>query len=426
MLHIAPRAFRARRLLAVSAVLAAACCAFGQAGETQVQFVVSAPDKPAAEKLFVSLSTDSWPEGGRELSRVAERLYAATIKLPSGTNVEYKFLREQSWQTVEKTVNGDELGNRVLMAPEGAAELVVFHNVARWADEPTGKSRDAVFSIPAAQAGAGETRITGRLETLEKVAAPQLGNERRVFVLLPEDYERNAAARYPVLYMHDGQNLFDAKASTAGAEWGIDEAAARLVQAGQMRPAIIVAVANTPERMKEYSPFPDRNFGGDADKYLAFIVDTLKPQIDKRYRTLTDRENTFIAGSSMGGLVSLYAVVKHPDVFGGAGVISPALFWGNGKMLELLANRELKRPVRIWIDMGTNEGARESAESKVTRAVTDARKLAALLKEKGLAEGQDFMYLEVKDGVHHESAWAARADRFLAFLLPPQPPRPAN
>lgn len=388
------------------------------AADVAVRMLVCAPEA-GTDELYVSLSIEGWPEGGRAIRKLADDLYAADLSLPTDTPIEYKFLRSKNWNSVEKDAQGGELSNRTLAIPRDTPPRTVLHAVARWADQADPPGRLAFVSIPG-QPLRTESRITGRIDTLEGVDAPQLGNQRRVFVWLPENYDANPSERYAVLYLHDGQNLFDATTSAAGAEWGLDEAAARLQADGRMRRAILVGIANTPDRMKEYSPYPDRGFGGDADKYLAFLLETLKPRIDRAYRTLPDRANTFVGGSSMGGLVSLYAVLKHPDVFGGAAVMSPSLRWARWKILDAVETHEFRHPVRIWLDIGTAEGSRSSPDAEVTQAVADCRRLAEILRSKGLKDGESLAYEEAAGAIHHETAWATRADRVLQFLLPPQ------
>lgn len=389
------------------------------AADVSVRMIVCAPDA-ATDELFISFSIDGWPEGGRALKKLSDDLYAADLSLPTDTPMEYKFLRTKNWSTVEKDAQGGELSNRTLAIPRDTPPRTILHAIARWADQPDPPARIAAVSVPG-QPLRTESRITGRIDTLEAVDSPQLGNQRRVFVWLPENYDANRAERYPVFYFHDGQNLFDATLCASGAEWGLDEAAARLQADGKMRRAILVGIANTPDRMKEYSPYPDRGFGGDADKYLAFLIETLKPRIDRDYRTLPDRENTLIGGSSMGGLVSLYALLKHPDVFAGAAVISPSLRWARWKIIEAAEAHEFRQPVRIWLDIGTAEGSRSAPDAEVTQAVADCRRLAEILRTRGLKDGSTLHFEEAAGAIHHETAWAARADRILQFMLPPQP-----
>lgn len=422
MLHALPRIGFPQRV-AIVALLAAATSGF--AGERDVQFIVLAPPGVVTEKMFVSLSTESWPEGGRELRSLGDGLFGVTLKFAPGANVEYKFLHGTSWAQVEKSPGGEELGNRNFIVPNDDAPLVVFNEIARWADQEKAERREVRVSVMSKQPNdtGGATResvVTGKIEVLEDVSSPQLGNKRNIYVRLPDGYDPKSNDRYPVLYMHDGQNLFDAKLSTAGIEWGIDEAATALEKVGRMRKTIIVGIANTKDRMKEYSPYPDKTFGGDADKYLAFLLETVKPEIDKKYNTLPDRENTAIAGSSMGGLVSLYAITKYPDKFVAAGVISPSLWWAKGKILETTSATEFKKPLRLWVDIGANEGTKETPNADANKPVMDCRELVKILKSKNMTEGAEYMYAEIPNGMHNETAWAARAERFLAFLMPPK------
>lgn len=153
---------------------------------------------------------------------------------------------------------------------------------------------------------------------------PQLGKKRRIWVYLPAGYGQSGK-KYPVLYMHDGQNLFDVKTSGFG-EWGVDEVLDSLNQTGAKQAIVVGIDHGGNDRLKEYNPY-DSKFGkGEGKAYLEFLVKTLKPYIDQKFRTLSGARNTSIAGSSMGGLISMYAIAKYPDVFGSAGIFSPA-FW---------------------------------------------------------------------------------------------------
>src|SRR5205085_774096 len=167
--------------------------------------------------------------------------------------------------------------------------------------------------------------VVGDLRVLEGVSSPQLGNRRDILVHLPFSY-RQGHQRYPVLYMHDGQNLFDEATSFCG-EWEVDETMEELRHEGLE--AIVVGIPNMgDQRCEEYSPFPNRRFRSvRGAAYLAFLVETVKPLIDHTFRTLPERDHTGIMGSSMGGLISLYAFFRHPEVFGFAGVMSPSLWF---------------------------------------------------------------------------------------------------
>ncbi|HWK88601.1 MAG TPA: alpha/beta hydrolase-fold protein [Longimicrobium sp.] len=247
--------------------------------------------------------------------------------------------------------------------------------------------------------------VVGTVKRMEGVHSPQLGNERDLLVYLPPSYGRSSR-RYPVLYMHDGQNLFD-RATSFGEEWEVDQTLEQASEAGLE--AIVVGIPNTPARLDEYSPWRDRKHaaGGRGDAYLDFIVQTVKPMIDRDFRTLPKRESTGIAGSSMGGLISLYAFFRHPEVFGFTGVMSPALWYG-GRSIFPFVKKSPFTPGRIYLDVGTNEGSEE---------LHDVRRLKQLLEEKGYHLGRDLLYVVEMGGQHNERAWARRLRRELHFLL---------
>ena len=249
-------------------------------------------------------------------------------------------------------------------------------------------------------------RIVGNIRVLPGVESPELGNTRDVQVYLPPSYERSGR-HYPVIYMHDGQNLFDPGAAFAG-EWRVDDTLEDLAPEGVE--AIVVAVPNMGERrIEEYSPFRDaRQGGGRGDAYLDFLVRTLKPAIDRRFRTRQECSHTGIMGSSMGGLISLHGFFRHADVFGFAGVMSPSLWFAGRAIFDALASLP-RWSGRVYIDIGTGEGR---------PAVRDARQMARLLRRSASRPRLDVMYIEGRGAVHHESAWADRFERAVRFLLP--------
>jgi predicted alpha/beta superfamily hydrolase len=254
-------------------------------------------------------------------------------------------------------------------------------------------------------AGGGFRAAGGSLLVRNGVHSPQLANERHILVHLPEGYE-TGERRYPVIYMHDGQNLFDPHTSYAG-EWGVDDALAAL--GGEGLAAIVVGIPNIGDRrLAEYSPFPDARLGGgDGEDYLDFIAQTLKPLIDREFRTLPDRRYTGIVGSSMGGLISLYAYFHRPEVFGFAGVMSPSLWFARGAIFGYLEEAPFI-PGRLHLCVGTREGA---------GMLTNAQLLRDLLRRRGYRLEHSLQYLEA-DADHHESAWGARLPAVLQFLLP--------
>ena len=265
--------------------------------------------------------------------------------------------------------------------------------------------------------------------TLDYVWSPQLRNRRTVDVYLPDSYGAGRE-RFPVVYMQDGQNLSDPETAFAGT-WDLEATLDRLAARG--REAIVVGVHHAGvQRLAEYSPFPDpRHGGGLADQYLSFLVDTLKPRIDRLFRTRRDRDATAILGSSMGALVSLYAFFHQPTVFGAAGVMSPALWFGGRHVFDDIASSPTPTG-RIYLDVGALEGA---------ATLKDTRRLARLLARKGFTRGRRtsvgresgarrsspsrrrpelamVRYVEDARARHTETAWAERLEGAMDFLLP--------
>ncbi len=245
----------------------------------------------------------------------------------------------------------------------------------------------------------GASTAIGELRVLPEGWSPQLQNARPVVVLLPPSYWTQKRRRYPVLYMHDGQNLFDRATGFAGQEWDVDETLMQLATEG--REAIVVGVWNTPLRFPEYNPFTHYENGRGAD-YLAFLADTLKPQIDGSFRTLSAAVHTGIIGSSMGGLISLYGFFHRPETFGFAGVMSPSTWVGGGSIYPYVS-AQMHRAGRLYLDNGTRESS--------------ARKLHATLLARGWRDGQDMRYVVEAEAEHNEAAWARRLPDALRFLL---------
>jgi predicted alpha/beta superfamily hydrolase len=245
---------------------------------------------------------------------------------------------------------------------------------------------------------------------------------RGVQVWLPPSYEREPHRRFPVLYLHDGQAVFDA--AMAGAEWQMDEAAQRMIERGEVAPFIMVAVDNTQQRVDEYTPSRTRmpaertgtgraeDVGGGAPAYARFLVEELKPEIDRRYRTLAAREHTSVGGASLGGLLSLWLALHHADTFGAALVVSPSVWWDDRFMLRDVARATIRaeKRAKLWLDMGANES---------TVAIPHVRLLRDALRERGWRDA-DLRYTEDPDGSHDEASWALRVPDMLRFLYLPR------
>lgn len=235
--------------------------------------------------------------------------------------------------------------------------------------------------------------------------------QRDLVVYLPPDYEREER-RYPVLYLHDGQNLFDPEtAYVKGMDWKADETADALIRAGEIEPLIIVGIFNTGvHRIEEYTPTRDKKLGGGhAELYGQMLVEELKPFIDERYRTLPDAHNTGLGGSSLGGLATLYLGFTHPEIFGKLAVLSPSVWWDNKAILKIIRQTQPKPRLKIWLSMGTEE-------SKT--GLSDANSLRDALVAKGWNESDDLHYEVIAGAKHEEAAWAQRVDPVLRYLFP--------
>ena len=263
--------------------------------------------------------------------------------------------------------------------------------------------------------------VSGSVQVARDVHSPQLNNDREILVYLPPSY-KHSRKRYPVLYMHDGQNLFDPATSFSG-EWGVDELLQRLA-AEEGLEAIVVGIPNSgEERLDEYSPFHDaRHGGGKGNLYLAFLTHSLKPMIDAQFRTLRDRKHTGIMGSSMGGLISLYSYFHRQRLFGFAGVMSPAFWFGHGAIFDYVQNAPFL-PGKIYMDVGTREqggsltALRRLANSR--RTYGSVRRMKRILVRKGYRLRHQLLYVEDKWAGHNEAAWASRLPQALRFFLEP-------
>jgi predicted alpha/beta superfamily hydrolase len=257
-------------------------------------------------------------------------------------------------------------------------------------------------------------RLTGRFDILHDFRSPALGTTRRVSVYLPPGYGESAA-RYPVLYLQDGQNLFDpARAFVPGQDWGLDETAEALIGAGDIEPLILVGIDHAGvERLDEYTPSrdPRTRAGGRLAVYRRMLVDELKPWIDARYRTRPEAACTGVGGSSLGGLAALEMALTRPDVFGRVAALSPSLWWDQRRVLERARDLDGHLAVSIWLDAGTHEGP---------GVLHHARMLKNILLRHGWRLGRDLHYREVAGGQHSEADWARRAPDVLRALFPPE------
>jgi predicted alpha/beta superfamily hydrolase len=364
--------------------------------------VVSVPaTTPDDAQIWITGNHDrlgNWNGKGAQLKEIGPKLYEFSADLPAGSEIEFKVTRG-SFASVEKTAQGHEKPNRKIRI-SGNKEQNERISVEAWADQ--------LASTPA------QPEISGWYSLFRNVKSENLEPARDVIVWLPPSYPRNRTLRYPVIYMHDGQNLFDANTAFGGNEWGVDEVMLDYIagaHCGQLNEAIVVGIYNTSERMSEYTPFPDpKHSGGNGDNYVKFIVEELKPMIDKQFRTRPDRQNTFIGGSSLGGLISLYAGISHPQTFGGIIAMSPSIWWANGAIIDWLLEHNIAGyQGKIWVDMGTREGE---------EAIGFTRKLAGEIAKKA-PELKSLRYREFSGATHSEKSWHQRLHLPLRYLLAP-------
>ncbi|MCE1248999.1 MAG: hypothetical protein LWY06_20365 [Firmicutes bacterium] len=219
---------------------------------------------------------------------------------------------------------------------------------------------------------------------------------RKIHVYLPDGYNEEKTV-YPVIYMHDGQNLFCEKLAFVE-HWQIDEAVERLIRENKMGKVVVVGIFNSSKRADEYTPFADRRYGGGkARDFSDFIVQKIIPHVEQKYRVSGNREDRAVMGSSFGGILSLWMGYAYPHVFSMVGAVSPSMWIADGAMLMELATQP-KKDIKIWIDQGTREWS------------DFTRNAVSLLVDKGYTYGKELIYYEVKDAPHNEVAWAQRVE----------------
>ena len=339
---------------------------------------------PDTAHVYIAGTFNGWNPGMAtyRLEPEADGTYA--IELPATVRgpIEFKFTLG-AWDRVETTANGGDVPNRRHTVSEDGGEWA--GSVAGWR-----------------QGGSVEREHTATASVSilsDAFDMPQLGRSRRVWLYLPPDYEANTARRYPVLYMHDGQNVFDEATSYAG-EWGVDETLDAMHAAGELSLIVVAVDHGGTRRFDEYSPWNNAQYGGgEGAEYVDFLVQTLKPHVDAHYRTLPDRANTAIAGSSMGGLISLYATLEHPEVFSRAGVFSPA-FWvvEDSVMAWTRARAPFDGEQKLYFVSGALEGQGDAY-------VRNQEQMIDTLAATGYVDGTDYVAHVRADGEHSEWFW---------------------
>jgi metallo-beta-lactamase class B len=388
-----------RRILLAGASLLALRPSPSAHAQTTLRLAPSAA-VPAGQKVYVAGSFNEWNPAapGFALAPRPDGSYQLTLPATVRGPQEFKFTRG-SWDTGETDANWQPLANR--QADFGTGTLTL--QVAAWQDQRPGGAPPLAAKPHTATPNVRILADSFRL--------PQLGGrKRRIWLYLPPDYA-TSQRRYPVLYLHDGQNIFDEATAYAG-EWAVDETLNKLASSGEdAASCMVVAIDNGGERrLDEYSPWRNERLkkGGEGRQYVEFLVETLKPYIDQHYRTRPDAAHTAIMGSSMGGLISLYAGVKYPRVFGRVGVFSPAFWFAKDAVLRLV-QQQRPAPVasKFYFLAGPAEGP---------TMVPNMAEVRDALLQRGVSESR-IVFKTPADGQHAEWFWRREFGPAYQWLL---------
>lgn len=364
------------------------CCQFLlSSAQLKVRFIISKMPavKDADIHLFVAGDFNSWNPADSlfELRKQSDGTYQLLKTLADSVN-SFKITRG-NWQKVECAADGKPVDNRIVKL---WVDTTIMIDIAGWQDNFKPEEKKHATSA--------NVHIIA-----EKFDIPQLARQRRIRIYLPANYG-SSHKKYPVIYMHDGQNLFEGSTSGYG-QWGIDQIMDKL-PAGEE--SIIVGVDHGGAyRMSEYNPYDSKYGKAQGDEYVEFLVQTLKPYIDQHYRTRTDARHTTIAGSSMGGLISMYAVLKYPGVFGNGGIFSPSFWIAPG--IFGYAQQHLLAASRFYFVCGDAEGR---------GMVEPMNKMVELVRQKGISEKNSPATI-VKGAIHNEKQWNGDFPAFYQWLI---------
>lgn len=345
----------------------------------------SIPENTATtDTLYFASSLNQWQPNAANYNFTPKNDGSYSLELYDvKTPFEYKITRG-SWETVESSIQGDDIRNR----NGNPKEKVISIEVANWADNYVKTS----------------TQSANVKMVKEDFRMTKLNTTRSIWIYLPSDYE-SSTEHYPVLYMHDGQNLFDVLKSYSN-EWEVDETMQQLEKEGKLK-LIIVGIDNSKDRNNEYTPFVNNKYGGGKGaEYADFLVNELKPFIDKNYRTKADRANTGIMGSSLGGLISMYIGTEYSNTFGKLGIFSPS-FWWSDECYEQVENKGLLENTKIYMNAGLDE------DKLITEST---KKMEKTLKEIGYSE-QNLTTRYVKGGTHSEVFWKTEFSKAVIWLF---------
>lgn len=358
-----------------------------QAQTVNLLIKVISPTLDDTSKVFISGNAEefgNWNPGIVQLDNMGSKTWSKKFRIPKGVRLEYKFTKG-SWATEALGSDSSIPSNNILMVER---DTTVVISIMNWRDKFN-------FTV--------KGQITGEAEYHKNFVIDGL-KPRDIFVWLPPGYESETDKHYPVLYMHDGQNLVDPRTSNTFIDWQVDETADSLIRNDEIEPIIIVGINNTGNRGTEYSKTPL------GELYMKLIVNVIKPFVDKNYRTLPDRLNTAVGGSSMGGLISFILAWDYPEIFSKAACFSPAFSFKDFNYVDEVRNYTgKKRNLMFYIDNGGI-----GLESILQPGIDE---MIEVLKNKGYNEGRDFFLFIDKDAEHNEAAWAKRMWRPLKLFF---------
>lgn len=363
---------------------------FTQSSFCQVTFAINKlPDNHDYKKdIFISGNFEGW-SGGQKSYKLTQNNNSYFITLPKeNKTINFKFTLG-SWAFVECTSNGNSIENRTYTFNK--IQDTVDVTIDNWSD---GKPKEIA-----------STATKNVHVFAEDFKMPQLNRTRKISVYLPPDYE-TTTTRFPVLYIQDGQNMFDAATSFSG-EWEVDETLNKLSKTKGIDIIVVAINHGDDKRINEYSPWDNSKYGkGEGNAYLEFLVHTLKPEIDKKYRTKTDAKNTAIMGSSMGGLISHYAGLKYPQVFGKVGVFSPS-FWYSDESFSVTKNHAALKHTKMYYLAGGKEDE---------TMVNNLEKILNIMKKNKFSQRNLYSKI-VPDGTHSESFWKTEFGNAIEWLF---------
>ncbi len=352
-----------------------------------ITFLIITDNIEPNENIFISGSHSklgNWRPGMVSLTKLNDSTWTRSLSFLKGEDLEFKFTKGK-WDNEALNPDGTVPSNHLLKV---VSDSILTFRLSYWKDSTN-------VSVPG--------QITGKVEYIKDVTYPGL-EPRDIIIWLPPSYDSLLTKTYPVLYMHDGQNVFDPLTSSFNVDWQLDETADSLVRNGEIEEIIIVGIYNTFNRNSEYSP------NDTGYLYMKFIVEELKPMIDKNYRTKPNREYTATGGASLGGLISFMLAWEHSETFSMAACLSPAFLYRDFSYVNIVSEyKEDKKRIKLYIDNGG-----DSLENVLQPGID---LMLEVLDKKGFIHGEDLIWYKDENAVHSESAWAERSWRFLKMFF---------